>query len=181
MIKDKIQGDLVCVAKVGRCVGVRGEVLLHLITDFPQSIKKGYKFYSNFGILELESYHQNRSLAKFSNIDSREEVQKLTNAMLYVSKSFTRELCELKENEFFWFDILGSKVYENELFLGEVSDIERFGSEDYLIIKTAKNLQKENLAKTFMIPYTERYILNVKDNDPKDIYVQHSRVILENS
>ena len=180
-MQKKIQKDWVSVAKIGRCVGVKGQVLLHLLTDFPQSIKPSCSFFTDFCDLQLESYDKNRFLAKFSNIDSKEEAQKLVNLILYTTQDSTRSLCVLKKDEFFWFDIIESKIFENNEFLGVVSEIERFGSEDYLVIKTAQNLVDRGFVRSFMIPYTKRYILEVKDTNPKEISVQFCKEILENS
>lgn len=79
--------------------------------------------------------------------------KKLTNQELFVSEEITKENCTLKENEFFWFDILECKIIEDGRTLGIVKDIHRYPLDDYLEITTDENLVKENLPKTFLIPY----------------------------
>jgi len=51
---------------------------------------------------------------------------------------------------------------------------------DYLNIKTDKSLVKEGMAKSFLIPYLDRYILSV-DVEAKKIFVKDSINILEAS
>ncbi|MCH5323103.1 MAG: 16S rRNA processing protein RimM [Helicobacter sp.] len=161
--------DWVCVAKIGRAVGIRGEMLLHLLSDFPESLKRGCEFFCDLGTLELEYYNPKRSLVKFSQINSKEEAKTFTNLILYTTQEATKKQCLLKENEFFWFEIIGSSIIENDELLGEVVEIERFGREDYLQIKTAPALVAQKLPKSFMIPYNKRYILEVQEANQTEI------------
>ncbi len=174
--------DLVAVAQVGRAYGVKGEVVLHILSDFPESIKSGNTYFSKFGDLTLLSYCPIKSIAKFAQIHSREEVQQITNLTLYTTQEATKEQCELKEGEFFWFDIIGSEVIENSEILGRVFAIDRFCGNDYLMIETSSNLTEQNLPKSFLIPYIERYILEVESTrNPKAIHTRFCKEILENS
>ena len=59
--KHKIQKDWVSVAKIGRPVGVKGEVLLHLLTDFPEVLKVGDTYFSQIGDLTIQSYNKENS------------------------------------------------------------------------------------------------------------------------
>ena len=118
--KHKIQKDWVSVAKIGRPVGVKGEVLLHLLTDFPEVLKVGDTYFSQIGDLTIQSYNKENSRIKFTQINSREIAKQFTNLILYTTQDFTKEHCKLKEDEFFWFEIIGSKILESEEILGEV-------------------------------------------------------------
>ena len=180
--KNKIQKDWVSVAKIGRAVGVKGEVLLHLLTDFPESLKSGNTYFTQNGALTIQNYNKENSRVKFSQIDSPQKAKQITNLILYTTQDSTKEHCTLKKDEFFWFDIIGSKIIEENEILGEVSEIERLGEKELLIIKTAEELCKNGLPKSFLIPYESRYILEVETNlNPKIIHTQLCKVILENS
>ncbi len=182
MLGKSVQKDWVSVAKVGRTVGFKGEVFLHLFSDFPESLQTGNIYFSQFGNLTLEYYHIKSSIAKFIEISSKESAKQITNLMLYTTQQQSKEQCNLKENEFFWFDIIGSEIVEEGETLGLVSEIDRFCEQDFLLIKTTEMLRDKNLPKSFLIPYTKRYILEVDSTlEPKVIRTQFCKEILENS
>ncbi|MGI0405699.1 ribosome maturation factor RimM [Helicobacter himalayensis] len=189
------------IGKLGRSVGVNGALRVFLQTDFPQFLKQGvvlstsHPLYPALEILDFQSAHtSNKSqshqntapstLISFKNITSKEQASKLTNTLLFSSVDSTRVACELGEGEFFWFDIIGCKIIEEGAELGIVSEIERIGSIDYLIIETNKNLlstdSKPKLPKRFLLPYIERYILKTH-LETKSIFTQDVRGILEES
>ncbi len=180
--KNKIQKDWVSVAKIGRAVGVKGEVFLRLLTDFPESLKVGDSYFTQNSILTIQSYNKENSHVKFVQINSPEAAKQIVNLILYTTQDFTKEHCHLKKEEFFWFEIIGGRIIEDSEILGEVSEIERLGQKDFLVVKTAKNLYQKGLPKSFLIPYEMRYIKEVEANaKPKIIHTQFCKAILENS
>jgi len=90
----------------------------------------------------------------------------------------TLEDCNLDDDELFWFDIIGCEVKEDESVLGVVSDIDRIGDTDYLVIKTDKTLVSKELSKTFFLPYIDRYVLSA-DKETKVIHVKDGLELLE--
>jgi len=170
--------DTLTIATIGKAVGLRGEVKLHLHTDFNSQFKKGSSFKTNKNkTLTIESYNPQKELVKFLGISTREDVQKLTNQKLLSTIDESRKNCELKNDEYFWFDIIGCKVVEDDKTLGIVKDIQRLTTNDYLEIKTDKEF--EEYAKSFLIPYIKDiYIQNV-DIDNKTIYTKDAFSLLE--
>ncbi|WP_104722314.1 ribosome maturation factor RimM [Helicobacter mesocricetorum] len=181
MKKNIIQKDWVGVAKIGKSVGVKGRVLLHLLSDFPETLQEGVSYLTKNGELTIETYDLTKSIAKFMGIDSKESAKTITNLILYTTQETTRQHCLLKEYEYFWFEIIGSFIVENGEILGRVQEIERFCKEDFLWIQTSDELQKQSYPRRFLIPYTKRYILKVESTNPKSIYTQFCKDILENS
>jgi len=168
------------VARLGRSVGLRGEMKLHDLSDFPQQFVEGAIFQSDRGELEIERYNPRRGTIKFKGVDTPEDAKRLTNAYLYSTQEQTKEQIELGEGEYFWFDILGSDVYESGELLGKVEDIQRFPAADYLLIKTDKRLTDRGMPKSFMIPFLDRFIQEV-DTERKRIDVVGGKEILEAS
>lgn len=168
------------VAKLGRSIGLKGEMKLHLLSDFPEQFKKGAKF--KIGDIELivEYYNPKRGVVKFLGINTPEEAKKLTNKVITSTIEDTRKSCELKEDEYFWFDIIGCELIEDGKKLGVVIDIQRYPSSDYLLVKTDEELVNLGKAKTFLIPYIDKFIKNVKIDDKK-IEVKEALDILEAS
>ncbi len=173
--------DFLHVAKLGKTVGLRGDLKLYFLSDFPEQFKKGAWFHTkNFGTLHVENFDKNRSLIRFRDFSTPELAQKLVNTILLTTKEQTKKSCNLDKDEYFWFDIVGLFVIENNTKLGVVKEIERIGSLDYLVVKTDEDLVKQELPKSFLIPYVDRYILDISLED-KQFYTKDALGILENS
>ena len=172
----------VYVAKLGKAVGLQGHLRLFIDSDFPMQFKKGAVFTTNRNLtLTILEYNPNKELVLFENYLDVDLARKLTNSELFTTQEATKEFCVLKENEFFWFDLISCNVYENDLLLGKVKEIQRYPLNDYLEVITDEELVKKGLPKIFLIPHIfDKYVLNVNINDKK-IEVKDSLVILENS
>lgn len=176
------QSSLIEVAQIGRLVGLKGELKLHLQCDFPEQFKKGKKFKTQKGEeLEVFSYNQTRGLISFVGYQDRELASKLVNTFLLTTYENSVNECALKEGEFFWFDLIDARVIDEDgTFLGKVDEIERIAATDYLVIKTDDALVKKGMAKSFYLPYIERYIITF-DKMKKEVLSKDALGILENS
>lgn len=176
------QSSLIEVAQVGRLVGLKGELKLHLQCDFPDQFKKGKKFKTQKGEeLEILSFNQARGLVSFVGYQSRESAVKLVNTFLMTTVENSLNECALQEGEFFWFDVIDAKVIdEDNTLLGIVDEIERIAATDYLVVKTDEALVKKGLVKSFYLPYIERYIVAF-DKTKKEVLSKDGLGILENS
>lgn len=177
-----MNNDEIFVAKLGKAVGLQGHLRLFMDTDFPEQFKKGAVFKTNKKLeLKVAEYNSSRELIKFENFDDLETSKILTNQELYSTIEKTKENCKLKKNEFFWFDLISCDVYENDLFLGKVKEIQRYPLNDYLEIQTSNELIGKGHPKVFLIPHIfDKYVLNI-DITNKKIQVKDSLIILENS
>ncbi|PLY09826.1 MAG: 16S rRNA processing protein RimM [Arcobacter sp.] len=170
------------VAKLGKAVGLKGHLRLIIDSDFPSQFKKDAVFVTNKKIeLKVQEYNTSRELIKFENYDDVDTAKKLTNQELYASEEETKKNCQLEEDQYFWFDIIGCEIKEDGNLLGKIKEVHRYPLDDYFEIETNENLIKEGLAKVFLIPYVvETYIINV-DIDNKVIETKDCFAILENS
>lgn len=183
------------VGKLGKTIGINGEFLFHISSDFASFLKPGITLMEDrtrtlLTIKTFTSKHGKHHIS-FTQIDSKERAQAFVNARLWASEQDTRAHCELKEGEFFYFDIIGLDVIEGGEKLGVVRDIERIGAVDYLIVEVAgvvevveavadslgacakadssatnnasatKRRQKSKV-KIFMIPYIDAYVIGVQ-------------------
>lgn len=169
------------VAKIGRTVGLKGDLKLHFLSDFPEQFAKGALFETKKrGVLEISFFDPKRSLVRFKDFEDPQIAQKLVNTTLLTSIEQSRKNCVLKDDEFFWFDVVGCVVYEDERELGVVSEIERIGMQDYLKIVTNKALIAQKFSKSFLIPYIDNFIIDTNIED-KIIKVKNSLEILKAS
>jgi len=168
------------VAQIGRTVGLYGDLKLHLHTDFPEQFRVGATVDSSRGTLEIASYNPTRGIVSFVGYSSIDSAKRLTNTKLYSNKELTKQSCTLDDGQYFWFDIIGSDIYDGDVKLGVVSDIDRMLVTDYLLVNTTQELIDTGLPKSFLLPYIPRYILSV-DTQNKRIDTQDAREILEAS
>ena len=144
----------VYVAKLGKAVGLQGHLRLFIDSDFPEQFKKGAVFTTNRNLqLKVLEYNSSRELVKFENYEDVDTAKKLTNQELYSTIEQTKENCKLGKNEFFWFDLISCEVFENDLKLGKVKEIQRYPLNDYLEITTDIELVNKGYPKVFLIPH----------------------------
>ena len=169
------------IAKIGKAVGLQGELKLHLDTDFPEQFKAGTTFTLSDNIeVTIEHFNKKRDVVKFIDYNDCEIVKRLINKEVFTDANKTREQCNLSKTQYFWFDIIGTTIIEDNKILGIVKDISRLPNSDYLEVTTSEELIKQDLPKVFMVPYIDQYILSV-DTDQKIITTAKAFEILDNS
>ncbi len=168
------------IAQVGKTHGLHGDLKLHLHTDFPEQFKVGYSFESSVGRLTISRINLKRGTIAFRGYDNIDIAKKLTNAKLYASLDETKERCHLKEGEYFWFDLEGCRIIQDNIILGVVKEVQRLADINYLYIKTDKSLIDKGFSNSFLIPNIDRYIISTNIED-KIITVEDGMDILEAS
>ena len=130
--------DLFRVGVITNTHGVRGEVKVYPTTDDKNRYKKLKKVIlstedSESGDLtELEiasvRFFKNLCIVKFKDIDNINDIEKYKGYDIYVTRE---NAVPLGEDEYFYADIIGAKVYteENEYF-GELTDVMQTGAND---------------------------------------------------
>lgn len=168
------------IAQVGKTHGLHGDLKLHLHTDFPEQFKEGYTFQTSSGSLEILSVNLKRGIISFKGYEGVDYAKKLTNTKIYATLEETKERCHLDEGEYFWFDIEGCSVVEDENTLGIVLEMQRLADVNYMLIETDKALVNKGFPKTFLVPYIERYVLET-NLDQKSVFTKDAIEILEAS
>lgn len=175
-----MSNDNALIAQIGRTIGLWGDLKFHLHTDFPEQFKIGNTYKSNRGDLTIADINFTRGIIKFRGYESIDSAKKLTNTKLFANEKQTKDNCDLKEGQHFWFDIIGCIVKQDELVLGTVKDIQRMGDTDYLAVDTDQELVEVGLSKSFLLPYIERYVINA-DTESKIVHTKDTKDILEAS
>jgi len=175
-----MSNDKALIAQIGRTIGLWGDLKFHLHTDFPEQFKIGNTYKSNRGDLTIADINFTRGIIKFRGYESIDSAKKLTNTKIFADEKQTKDNCDLKEGQHFWFDIIGCEVMDEKTLMGKVDDIHRMGDTDYLYIITDEALVQEGLPKSFLLPYIDRYVLK-SDVDNKIVFTQDAKDILEAS
>lgn len=91
-------------------------------------------------------------------------------------------MCRLQEGEYLWQEMIGVSVCdtlgESNMKLGVITDIERIGTLDYLIIATDSMLVSKGLSKQFLIPNIAQFVLSLS---PQGVITRNALALLEES
>ena len=115
--------------------GIRGEVKVEVVTDFPERFAPQKVVYLNTRPLEIESCrpHKQHLVVKLATIDSVEDAEKLRGQDLTIPRS---ELYPLPEGQYYTFQLIGLKVVTTEgETLGRITDIMATASNDVYIVE----------------------------------------------
>ncbi len=76
--------DLLYIATIGKTVGLKGDMKLHIKSDFPEQFKKGASFYINEkDKLTISDINLERALVKFENYPTPELAKKISENFLH--------------------------------------------------------------------------------------------------
>lgn len=128
--------DLVIIGKIVAPHGVRGDVRVIPLTDFPDRflhMKAVLVGEDRLLPIETAKFHKQFLLLKFRNLNDRNAVEALRGQFLYVQR---QDVVPLSDDEFYVFDIIGMSVYtpDGEL-LGKVSEVIETGSNDVYVVE----------------------------------------------
>lgn len=157
--------DQIVIGKILAPHGVRGDVRVAPLTDFPERFKKLKTALLNDGTsLQVSNvkYHKNFVLLKFNGLETKNDVESLRGKFIQIER---KDLFPLPKGHYYIFDIIGMDVLnEQGNYLGKVSDVLQTGSNDVYVVEAAD-------AKTVLIPAIKQVVLNI-DMDTKKITVK---------
>ena len=126
--------SLIIVGKIVAPHGVRGDVRVVPLTDFPDRFYELKEVRIDDGkVLKVQAVRPNKALllVKFEGLDDRNAVEPLRGKLLKITR---QQLVKLPEGRYFVFDIVGLKVYDEDgVFLGIITDVLATGSNDVYI------------------------------------------------
>ncbi len=180
-MSNQLNKKLLHIATIGKTVGIKGDMKLHIQSDFPEQFISGASFFINKNDkIVLSEVNLEKGLVKINNISNPEDAKKFTNAKLYTTYEDTRKNCHLEDGEYFWFDLEDCEVFEDGKLLGKVYEVQRLNITNYLVIDTDESLVKEGFSKRFLVPFIEPFKKSV-DIDSKTITISGGIDILEAS
>ena len=128
--------ERIVIGRVGAAHGIRGELRIIPLTDFPERFAALREVMVGDELLHIESAKpQGKNfLMRFREYAVREDAQKLTGRLLTVARA---EAAPLDEGEYYVFDIVGLTVYDEENNeLGTVENVLRTGSNDVYAVRS---------------------------------------------
>ena len=125
--------DRIVIGKIGAPHGVRGEMRVIPLTDFPERFQELEQVYVGDDLMQVEDcwYHKQFVIMKLKECPHREAAAELTGQLLYVDKS---QAMPLEEGEYYTFDIIGLEAFDLEgNSLGHITEVLKTGSNDVYV------------------------------------------------
>jgi len=161
---------------IGKSHGIKGEVVVKLLTDYPKTFKKGDILFldeecsekvkiENIKLRRLKG--ADRAILKFDGINDRNSAESFRNKFLYRN---VKNAPELGKDEFWVDDLINCLVYSVDgNFIGRVVDVEKNPSNDNLVIKKEnQDISIKGIkGDVFLLPVIESYIEKVDIKNKK--------------
>ncbi len=154
----------IIIGRIGAAHGIRGEVRVNPMTDFPERFHDMTEVYVDNALLEIEAvrYHGDKILMKFMGYETRNDAETLKGKMLSVPRS---EAMPLNEGEYYTFDIIGLDVFDVDgNALGKVTNVLETGSNDVYVVKSDDG-------KEILVPALKAVV--------KEINIDESRMVVD--
>lgn len=156
--------DFLRVGVISSTHGIRGEVKVFPTTDDVNRFKDLKMVILDTGKetinLDIEGvkFFKNMAILKFKGYDNINDIEKYKGKDLLISRE---NAVKLNKDEFFIYDIIGSSVItDDEVELGELTEILATGANDVYVVTTKEG-------KEILIPSIKECILDVNVQDKK--------------
>jgi 16S rRNA processing protein RimM len=141
------------VGKLRRPHGLHGEIIMDVLTDFPERLHRGITLYvgPEYQPLRLRSHrwHTAALLVAFEGYDTPERAGELRNQLAYVT---TADRPPLPEGEYYHHQLIGLKVIsEQGEVLGKVTEILATGANDVYIVRA-------EIGAEILIPAVDEFV-----------------------
>lgn len=148
------------VGKIVNTQGLQGEMRVLSVTDFAEErFKKGnilalFDKKEQFVMdVEIASHRKvkNFDIIKFKGMYHINDIEKFRNFTLKVREE---DLTDLEDGEFYYHEIIGLEVYENDILLGTIKEILQPGANDVWVVKRKGK-------RDLLLPYIPPVVLGI--------------------
>lgn len=136
--------DYLIIGRIGKPHGVRGEVTIEVMTDFPERFQAGARVFigPEHGAepvpitMESARPHQDRMLVRFANTADRTAAEQLRDLSVFIPLD---EAAPLEEDSYYPHELIGltARVADGRE-LGQVDELIQAGGNDVLVIRSAE-------------------------------------------
>ena len=148
------------VGKIVNTQGLQGEMRVLSVTDFAEErFKKGnilalFDKKDQFVMdVEIASHRKvkNFDIIKFKGMYHINDIEKFRDFTLKVREE---DLTDLEDGEFYYHEIIGLEVYENDVLLGTIKEILQPGANDVWVVKRKGK-------RDLLLPYIPPVVLRI--------------------
>ncbi len=154
------------VGKLNRAHGLRGELVMEVLTGFPERLVPGRKVYlgeaHTQGVIRSVRSFTRGVLIAFEGIETPETAREYTNQYVYVRSD---ELPRLPTGEYYHHQLLGLNVVDPDGNpMGRLTEILETGANDVYVVEREDGTE-------LLLPATEEVVLSI-DLDARQIRVR---------
>lgn len=128
--------EFLAIGRVVRPFGVRGEIKVAILTDYPEQLGRLRTVYigphAQPWAVQRVRLHQEAALFKLAGCDSRDTAETLRGMLVQIALA---DAVPLEEDEYYEHQLVGMRVVEeNGTFLGHVTEIISTGANDVYVV-----------------------------------------------
>ena len=144
------------VGKLRRPHGINGEILMEVLSDFPERIVHGRHVFIGEGhtefVIDNARPHARGLIVSIQSIHDRTQAESFRNEMVYIPSS---DVITLSEDTYYHHQLIGLEVRtEKNDSIGTIAEILETGANDVYLIKTLDG-------KEILIPAIKSVVLNI--------------------
>ena len=155
--------DFVVMGRIGGSFGIKGWLKVQIFSEEMDTLGKYKNWYlsndeKNWKLIKVEQYKisTNKVSVKFYDVVDRTTSDLYKGYLVGVPRD---SLPKLKENEYYWNDLIGYKVINlQDILLGQVDTFLETGANDVLVVEKKKKR---------LIPYTSSTIIKIDKKQQK--------------
>jgi len=156
-----VSEELFAIASVEKAHGIKGEIILSFLTDFPERflkmqsvlLGKNQGATKRFAVAKVDVQARGARM-KLKEINDRDDAESLIGSYIFVKKE---DRVQLPSDTFFTDDLIGCTVQdEGKNILGVLKEIMKLPAQDVYVV--------ESDGKELMIPAVREFILSVDVN-----------------
>ena len=146
--------EWVAIGLITSMFGIRGEMKVHPLTDFPERFLQTAKVYVGDELVERRVFgarlHQRIVILRLEGVETANDAEALRNKKLYVPAS---ELIALPPDHYYLHDLVGLRVvHVDGTPLGVVRDVIQSAGNDLLVIQDART------GKDVLLPTVKEFV-----------------------
>jgi 16S rRNA processing protein RimM len=149
--------ERVVVGRILRPLGVRGEVVVQVLSDVPERLAPGSSVAGTRDgrpeislVVEAQREHKSGAVVRFAGYDDRDRAEELRDVLLEVDRS---AVPAAPEGTYYWYQLLGCRCEAGGEDLGEVVDLLEDGGGLLLVVSDGE--------REVPIPFVRSFLKNV--------------------
>lgn len=137
----RVHPDYLLLGRVLRPHGVRGELKVSILTDYPERLRELKAVYLGSGVddrsptqhmIQAVRFHQGYALIKFKEVPDRTAAERYRELFVMID---TANAVPLEENEFYLYQLIGLHVETDDgLILGTIAEVLETGANDVYVL-----------------------------------------------
>jgi len=165
--------ELVSLGVVVKPFGVKGWLKVYPYTNVFENFERKQLYFLDpkpgsepFSVeIEDARIHSRCIVLKVSGIEDRDSAEKLRNFQVFIPKE---ELEPLDEDEFYYYEVIGSEVYIGDEMVGEVRDVIESAASEVFVIITPE-------AKEVLVPVVSEFVEKI-DKKASKVFLRKGKV-----